>query len=201
MERKSNLGKRPRSDYISGGEDERDLKFKILLPNGTSVNLILKKSEEDEMSLEEFIKNIRYEYDRSVGLKVVKGRRKIFWWDPATCLEDLSGGIKMTKTIAFKCYQPNKCHFLILHDGVKDSVDTFENMWDLTPGTDILMELPQEYSFETALADLIDNSLQAVWSNAHDERKLVSVTIGEDRISILDTGPGMDGDKNSLVKW
>lgn len=28
-------------------------------------------------------------------------------------------------------------------------------MWDLTPDTDLLKELPQTYSFETALADLI----------------------------------------------
>lgn len=30
-----------------------------------------------------------------------------------------------------------------------------QNMWDLTPDTDLLMELPEEYNFETALADLI----------------------------------------------
>ena len=28
-------------------------------------------------------------------------------------------------------------------------------MWDLTPDTDLLAELPEEYAFETALADLI----------------------------------------------
>lgn len=31
----------------------------------------------------------------------------------------------------------------------------FQNMWDLTPDTYLLKELPQTYSFETALADLI----------------------------------------------
>ncbi|PIA26548.1 hypothetical protein AQUCO_09100023v1 [Aquilegia coerulea] len=198
MERKSssNLGKRLRFD-----EEEKDYRFKILLPNGTSVNLNLKRTVDDDMSLKEFIDRIRKEYDRSVGIEVVKGRRKIVWRDPSICLEDLTG-VKMPKTIPLMCYPPDKCHILRLHDGVKDSSDTFENMWDLTPGTDILMELPQEYTFETALADLIDNSLQAVWSNARDERKLVSVSIGEDEISILDTGPGMDdSDKNSLVKW
>lgn len=75
-------------------------------------------------------------------------------------------------------------------------------MWDLTPDTDLLMELPEEYNFETALADLIvsfcdilwfqfgcvdinfvvsnfsllydqDNSLQAVWSNSVNERRLI----------------------------
>lgn len=28
-------------------------------------------------------------------------------------------------------------------------------MWDLTPDTDLLKELPDDYTFETALADLI----------------------------------------------
>lgn len=32
-------------------------------------------------------------------------------------------------------------------------------MWDLTPVTDILKELPEEYTFETALADLIVSCL------------------------------------------
>lgn len=31
-------------------------------------------------------------------------------------------------------------------------------MWDLTPDTDLLMELPEEYTFETALADLMASS-------------------------------------------
>lgn len=79
-----------------------------------------------------------------------------------------------------------------------------QNMWDLTPDTDLLKELPEEYTFETALADLIvscliqlanwsgcvldlfcllgaytlllvyqDNSLQAVWSNSQNDRRLI----------------------------
>ncbi|KAH9724074.1 Structural maintenance of chromosomes flexible hinge domain-containing protein GMI1 [Citrus sinensis] len=76
------------------------------------------------------------------------------------------------------------------------------NMWDLTPDTDLLRELPEDYTFETALADLIDNSLQAVWTNAKNERRLISVNIAEDKISVFDTGPGMDStDENSIVKW
>lgn len=30
-----------------------------------------------------------------------------------------------------------------------------QDMWDLTPDTDLLKELPNDYTFETALADLI----------------------------------------------
>uniref|UniRef100_A0A803KPN1 Uncharacterized protein n=1 Tax=Chenopodium quinoa TaxID=63459 RepID=A0A803KPN1_CHEQI len=42
---------------------------------------------------------------------------------------------------------------------------------NLTP--DLLTELPDDYTFETTLADLIDDSLQAVWSNGEGERKLI----------------------------
>ncbi|XP_071695231.1 uncharacterized protein [Rutidosis leptorrhynchoides] len=33
--------------------------------------------------------------------------------------------------------------------------DGWMNIWDLTVGTELLVELPEEYTFETALADLI----------------------------------------------
>ncbi|MCD7458070.1 hypothetical protein HAX54_037091 [Datura stramonium] len=69
--------------------------------------------------------------------------------------------------------------------------DKKENMWDLIPDT-----------FETALADLIDNSLQAVWSNHTSQRRLISLELTENRITLFDTGPGMDGSaENSLVNW
>jgi len=34
-----------------------------------------------------------------------------------------------------------------------------QNMWDLTPDTDLLMELPEDYNFEAAITDLIVSSL------------------------------------------
>lgn len=37
-----------------------------------------------------------------------------------------------------------------------------QNMWDLTPHTDLLAELPAEYTFETALADLLVSYLKHV---------------------------------------
>ncbi|KAK8656162.1 hypothetical protein V6N13_108719 [Hibiscus sabdariffa] len=40
-------------------------------------------------------------------------------------------------------------------DGSGEVTNTFENMWDLTPDMDLLMELPEEYTLETALVDLI----------------------------------------------
>ncbi|PHU30641.1 Carotene epsilon-monooxygenase, chloroplastic [Capsicum chinense] len=66
-----------------------------------------------------------------------------------------------------------------IRDGSAEE-DKYENMWDLTPNTDLLKELPEEYTFETPLADLIDNSLQVVWSNHADQRRLIRTDI-EDR--------------------
>ncbi|KAJ8479740.1 hypothetical protein OPV22_023467 [Ensete ventricosum] len=95
---------------------------------------------------------------------------------------------------------------ILLPNGKNDeggeSLDTYHNMWDLTPHTDLLAELPAEYTFETALADLIDNSLQAVWSNGSGERRIVRVTVDEQKIEIFDSGHGMDGsEENCITKW
>ncbi|PHT99162.1 Carotene epsilon-monooxygenase, chloroplastic [Capsicum chinense] len=66
-----------------------------------------------------------------------------------------------------------------IRDGSTEA-DKYENTCDLTPDTDLLKELPEEYTFETILADLIDNSLQVVWSNHADQRRLIRTDI-EDR--------------------
>ncbi|GER56466.1 gamma-irradiation and mitomycin c induced 1, partial [Striga asiatica] len=79
--------------------------------------------------------------------------------------------------------------------------DAYEGMSDLTPDTDLLKELPDDYTFETALADLIDNSLQALWSNGRGDDKFISVEWHTEKISIFDSGPGMDGTDGNLVKW
>ncbi|KAL8462463.1 hypothetical protein ACS0TY_033477 [Phlomoides rotata] len=45
-----------------------------------------------------------------------------------------------------------------------------------------------------------DNSLQALWSNGKGQRRLISIG-SRNRISIFDSGPGMDGSDGNLVKW
>ncbi|XP_042487826.1 structural maintenance of chromosomes flexible hinge domain-containing protein GMI1 isoform X2 [Macadamia integrifolia] len=182
-------------------EMEKVYKFRVLLPNGTSVGLTFHEPG-DEIMMNEFMENIKREYFRTINAaERVKVKRKVLWKSNDIHVEDVSG-IKFRKRIPFKHFKPYKCHFIRLYDGTNEIADTFENMWDLTPDTDLLKELPEEYTFETALADLIDNSLQAVWSNKSTERRLVSVTIDEQKIMIFDTGPGMDGsDENSIVKW
>ncbi|XP_058100481.1 structural maintenance of chromosomes flexible hinge domain-containing protein GMI1-like isoform X1 [Magnolia sinica] len=151
------------------------------------------------MFIDEFVDAVRMEFGRSAK-RTPEIKQKIMW-DGDIYLEDLSEN-KIRKRIHFNRFKSNKLHTLGLFEGAEDTVDTFQNMWDLTPDTDLLSELPAEYTFETALADLIDNSLQAVWSNTLGDRRLVSVAVTDQGILIFDSGPGMDGsDEKSIVKW
>ncbi|CAK7324185.1 unnamed protein product [Dovyalis caffra] len=181
-------------------------KFKILLPNGMTVMLRLTDPKPD-MWVRDFINIVKKEYvlaERD-SQPSMKKKRALNWESESWFVEDAYGNL-IKPRFKFKAFKPHKCHILRLHvsdmDGSSEITDTFENMWDLTPDTDLLRELPEEYTFESALADLIDNSLQAVWSIGENGRKLICVDIMKDRISIFDTGPGMDAsDENSIVKW
>ncbi|KAG6752676.1 hypothetical protein POTOM_042705 [Populus tomentosa] len=177
-------------------------KFKILLPNGMTV-IVRLTDPKPEMWVQDFIDLVKREY--AVAQRdpspLMKKKRTLNWESESWFVEDENGNL-MKQRLKFKSFKPHKCHILRLHDGSAEVTDTFENMWDLTPDTELLRELPEEYTFETALADLIDNSLQAVWSVGENGRKRISVDIMKDKISIFDTGPGMDAsDENSIVKW
>ncbi|XP_064985728.1 structural maintenance of chromosomes flexible hinge domain-containing protein GMI1 isoform X3 [Musa acuminata AAA Group] len=192
--------KRSYLEFLDGNDDgdSKVYRFQILLPNGASVRLIFNDPGED-MFLDEFIHIIRKELEKTAET-TTKASRKIFW-NGNIYLEDMSDN-KIRKKISFSHFRTNKCHILRLHDEGGESLDTYHNMWDLTPHTDLLAELPAEYTFETALADLLDNSLQAVWSNGSGERRLVRVTVDEQKIEIFDSGQGMDGsEENCITKW
>ncbi|KAJ0103641.1 hypothetical protein Patl1_05164 [Pistacia atlantica] len=177
----------------------RKYKFKILLPNGASVELIL-WDPILRMRLQDFVKLVKGEYFRA-WQESVSQKRTITWKNEGLYLEDAYEN-KIRNIMDFGKFKPHRYHILRLNDGSSEISNTFEGMWDLTPDTDLLMELPEEYTFETALADLIDNSLQAIWTNRENDRRLISVHIAEDRISIFDTGPGMDSsEENSIAKW
>jgi len=49
----------------------------------------------------------------------------------------------------------DRCDF----DTINVHLSEMQNMWDLTPDTDLLMELPEDYNFEAAITDLIVSSL------------------------------------------
>ncbi|KAH1202088.1 Structural maintenance of chromosomes flexible hinge domain-containing protein GMI1 [Glycine max] len=202
------LNSRKRRLVLSDDDDsEKVFTFKILLPNGTSVELTL-RDPEAEMPLGNFVRLVKEKYSEArKHCESMKNTRDINWKGGSISLQDANDK-KIRNVLNLKNYKPNKYHILRLHrvfflnqDGSSEVAQSFENMWDSTPDTDLLLELPEEYTFETALADLIDNSLQAVWSNGEDKRKLIRVNLGKSKISIFDNGPGLDDtDENSLVK-
>ncbi|KAK6936673.1 hypothetical protein RJ641_033703 [Dillenia turbinata] len=183
------------------GDDERKevYKFKVLLPNGTRLDLSLRRGFKSEMGLREFLELVREEYERVIKVSPSPTSIKQIVWDDVVVEDTWKNEI--IKRICFKDFVPKRFHILRLRERTSKAVDTFENMWDLTPDPRLFLEFPKEYTYVTALSDLIDNSLQAVWSNK-TERKLISVEIRNDRISVFDSGPGMDGsDENSIAKW
>ncbi|RID59409.1 hypothetical protein BRARA_F02641 [Brassica rapa] len=172
-------------------EEDKFYKLKILLPNGTNVTLTL-NNPQPEMSMRNFVNLVKEEYEKTRKSCELSGkmRKRIDWNLAAESYLDFNGE-KIRGMVRLETFKPDMCNILRL-----------DNMWDLTPDTDMLKELPENYSFETALADLIDNSLQAVWSCSPGNRRLISVDVLEDRISVFDSGPGMDSSKeNSIAKW
>ncbi|KAJ4850803.1 hypothetical protein Tsubulata_009795 [Turnera subulata] len=199
--------KRQRQVVISDDDDDDDdmadriYRFKILLPNEMTVALRL-TNPKPEIPVPEFMRLVRNEYFQSLRNSPAAKKKSLSFTDDHLYLEDASRGKKISNKIAIHNFNVHKCHTLVLRDGSQEIAETYEDMWDLTPDTELLRELPEEYTFETALADLIDNSLQAVWSIDRSNRRLISVEIMDDRITIFDTGPGMDdSDENSIVKW
>ncbi|KAK7272945.1 hypothetical protein RIF29_13990 [Crotalaria pallida] len=189
---------------LSDGEDDdvgKGRRFKILLPNGTSVGLTT-WDPEPEIPFADFISLVKGKYLKAQkDLDSAKKEKEINWKSGGLYLED-ADDVKIRDVVKLKKYKPHKCHILSLRDGSSAVAESFKSMWDLTPDTDLLLELPEDYNFENALADLIDNSLQAVWSNGENDRKLIIVNVANDKIIIFDNGPGMDdSDENSLAKW
>ncbi|CAH2044292.1 unnamed protein product [Thlaspi arvense] len=190
---------------ILDDDDEEEDKFyrlKVLLPNSTSVTLTL-TNKEPEMTLKSFVDLVREEYEKTRKNCEFSGKKKkqVDWNLAAKSFLEFNGE-KMKGTVRFETFKHDLCNIIRLDDGSGEDSMMYENMWDLTPDTELLKELPENYSFDTALADLIDNSLQAVWSCSPNDRRLISVDILIDRISLFDSGPGMDSsEENSLARW
>ncbi|XP_026437890.1 structural maintenance of chromosomes flexible hinge domain-containing protein GMI1-like [Papaver somniferum] len=198
-------GRKRRYEEVEDGEEEvrKVYKFRVLLPNGLSVGLTLEQLN-DQMTVEKFLEHVRIEYVRNLTdsrdeTVKKKSKRKIDWMYERLYLQDVVDDYKWRDRIFFGRYEQKQWILLRLNDGTENPANKFENMWDVTPNTS---KLPDSYTFLTALADLIDNSLQAVWSNNGNERRMISVVVKDDAILIADTGPGMDGvGENSIAKW
>nr|GLL20039.1 hypothetical protein DM860_016599 [Ipomoea trifida] len=199
----SEMAKRKQRQAVTEDEDTSGVQkgqtfsFRVLLPNGTTLELKIREPGND-MSVDQLVEAIRAEYC-ALKCRTESHRRQINW--KSQNLYILDPFDRKLKGLYFRKLNPRKSYLLRLQDGSVEA-ERFENMWDLTPDTDLLKELPEEYSFESALADLIDNSLQAVWSNDENERRLISVKLFKNKITIFDSGPGMDGDaETSIAKW
>ncbi|XP_024006711.1 uncharacterized protein LOC18011562 isoform X2 [Eutrema salsugineum] len=194
-----------RALILDDDEDEDMVySFKVLLPNSTSVPLTL-TNPDPEMPMESFVNLVKEEYDKARKNCVLMSKRTRVDWNLGRKFHLESNAGKMKGVVRFAAFKPNLCHIIRLDDGSNITSTMYENLWDLTPDTDLLKELPENYSFETALADLIDNSLQAVWPCSEDrkgDRRLISVDVSGDRISVFDTGRGMDSsEENAIDKW
>ncbi|CAA7023350.1 unnamed protein product [Microthlaspi erraticum] len=197
--------KRPlkRALILDDDDDEEDTSysFKVLLPNSTSVGLTL-HNPGPEMPMERFVNLLKEEYEKSRKDCLLMSKRTRIEWNLGGKFLLETNGEKMKGMVRFAVFKPNMCHIIRLDDGSGTTSTMYENLWDLTPDPDLLKEQPENYSFETALADLIDNSLQAVWPLSDGERKLIRVDVSSDRISVFDTGRGMDSsEENSIDKW
>ncbi|WVZ76726.1 hypothetical protein U9M48_024677 [Paspalum notatum var. saurae] len=185
------------SEGIEAEDASRVYRFQVLLPSGVSTRITLHDPGE-EMLVCDLLLSVKRELNNA---PVGGGGTREIHWGGNVYLTDLLDK-KITDKIKLSNFDSMNINILRLHDGKEGLVSTFENMWDLTPQTDLLQELPDEYSTESALVDLIDNALQAVWSNGKRERKLIKITLDREKIIIFDTGRGMDGsDGNSISKW
>ncbi|CAA7023351.1 unnamed protein product [Microthlaspi erraticum] len=219
--------------FLSDDEEEEDkfYKLKVLLPNSTSVTLAL-TNPESEMPMENFVNLVIKEYEKCRQTFELSGkkRKQVDWNRAVGSYLDFNGD-KISGIVRFEMFKPDVCNIIRLFDGSGEASILYENMWDLTPDTDLLKYRHENYCFDTAFADLIalwpsgkgvtavtsaiwvqvplatwtalmDNSLQAVWSCSPGEQRLISVDVRKDRISIFDSGPGMDSsEENSIAKW
>ncbi|PVH66072.1 hypothetical protein PAHAL_1G141200 [Panicum hallii] len=159
------------SDGIEEEDASRVYRFQVLLPSGVIISLTLNNSGEEMSVRDVFLHSVKRELNSA---PVGGGKVREIHWDGNYFLTDLLDR-KITEKIKLSNFDTKSTNILRLHNEKGGFVSTFENMWDLTPQTDLVQELPAEYSTESALVDLTDNALQAVWSNGRGERKLIKL--------------------------
>ncbi|KAM0070989.1 hypothetical protein Hdeb2414_s0001g00019711 [Helianthus debilis subsp. tardiflorus] len=151
--------KRPNNGYIwqfnkqtpdSGGGSSRNTvsagsrrvyKFKIRLPNGMTVSVKIPEGTES-ITFKDLANRVKELCHRAIQAEKTSNPKKSVKWDADLCFIDdydrvVRNCLKLTKL------EMNRVYNLRL-----------DNMWDLTPDTKLLIEFPEEYTFEIALAYL-----------------------------------------------
>lgn len=93
---------------------QRIRRFKVLLPNGTIVELKVRIPNEDEMRFEEFIHLVRIRYLKiRQNSESMKKKSEINWNCDDLYLEDANDN-KIKDVVDFGNFVPKKCHILRL---------------------------------------------------------------------------------------
>lgn len=105
---------------VDDDEDEYDdivpmYRFKILIPNGTSVELKL-RNPNPEMPLRDFIGLVKEKY---LVTRKSSQRRDINWSGSSTLFLQDVNDVKIRNIVRFKNYKPHKCHILRLHVSIR----------------------------------------------------------------------------------
>lgn len=100
--------------YDDDNEINRVYRFKVLLPNGTSIGLTV-TDPVPEMPFRDFIGFVKDEYSRARKQdESIKQKKHIDWNSDHIYLEDVNSR-KMRSMIKFDNFKPHKCHILQLH--------------------------------------------------------------------------------------
>lgn len=106
--------KRPFEVGEAASKADVNFRFKILLPNGICVVLVL-RSPPASMSLQEFLKLVKDKYELTLrNSQVMKPARSIQWDSGTAYVEDANGN-NIRKFVEFEKFKPFKCHILQLH--------------------------------------------------------------------------------------
>ena len=90
-------------------------KFKILLPNGMAVIVIL-PDPKPEMWVQDFIGLVKREYTLAQrGSSPSMKKKRILNWESGSWSVEDENGKSMRQRLKFKAFEPHKCHILRLH--------------------------------------------------------------------------------------
>ncbi|CAM6104906.1 unnamed protein product [Calypogeia fissa] len=178
---------------------EKEIMLKILFPNETMVTFMA--DSQTIHSVKQLLDMVNSEISDSqlLGTRASVKSRPLEWGSHVKLQALDQGGSELNDDSLHQIMQAAKrsstVKFLV-NDGHKDCSYKDPDMWDVTPKPELLGRHPQGYTLETALADHVDNAIQAVYNIEEVQHRVISVNLTPDKITIFDTGPGMDANEN-----